>query len=709
MFSFIMMILAPLLAVGNQLKKPLLKLSRVTDKSDKSDPADINAKIDVLKEKIDKAKNQYEFREIGQTEYNHIVSNANIEIKRLQDTLLNEEKPLVSDKVTKPVSILITAFFGIVTIACFYNINFVYVEKNNVVYLDRTLGGEPLPPGASFARGGITSNPFGGMRGPQAEILTPGLHFIPLVGLLYEVDRANDPTNPSEIYRPFTVTANKFATVSTRDGIQMDKGTLLAPEWDNVDDMLDAVKFLAADGKDGRTIGYKGDQLTLVVSAGDYFINRKFFKLKEADVLVVDKGQVGVVRSAIITGDPEACKNVKEHVTPDGVVAVLVPKNCAGVWEDPILPNKYRFHPKAIKITTMSTVRDDVDFLGGYDKEEISFKVNDEGTIVSHVNSYPYKKPDEADSSAIVLRIGGWKVPNDFRLFYQVLPKDAPKAFVTLGNNSKIKKFLVGSSRSIFRTEAQGKDILRCKTYENDKVDAEATKALNKGKSKEDHETVYAHRRGDYIDQKCVEDSRLVGDLINSRGDIEGDTLKAIHDFAEGYGINVISTLMGEPAIPSEWLIPRMQLNYARDLQATYEQEEKAQIKRQKVEEARATANQQATLVTARLKNEAADEDAERIVKLAKAEGQGQKEADIERAAGQRELVSVMGPEMIQEQVLYKLALDAAVSNPDIIKTAEMLVIGGGEGSDAGASLLGTSTLALMTDQLKEKRKKSKD
>jgi hypothetical protein len=642
--------------------------------------------------------------------YNANTENKRRELSREQEQLNRDVQKLNKGLENADVAEAASKFFGLANVVAgcaflffsgltFFNMNTITVPDKTVAYATRVLGGENLPAGSSFARGELTSNPFGGMKGPQTEIITSGFHWEFMLNVLYDIDMADswddeeEYAEIAEIYKPYTVEPNTFSYVTTMDGVPMPEGEILAPKWANVSDFMNATKFLAADGSEGTDIGYKGDQLTLFVSSGSYSVNRKFFKFKTHKVDIIEKGEVGIVRALIQQASDAVCANHTTFTTPDGVQAALVPKDCRGVWEEPLLPNAYRLHPKAFKITRLPSMRDDVEFLGDYQQETIKFKTDEEGNIKAIVTPKNYNKPNKAESSAIVLRIGGWKIPNDFRLFFQIPPDQAPKAYVTLGDMDKIKKFLVGSSRSIFRTSAQGKDILSCDVYQEDIMEGKVVK----------------FRKGDYKDAKCVADARKVSDLINGRDKIEEATLKALHDFAEGYGVNVISTLIGEPAIPSEYMIPRMRADYAKSLQTSYAQEKVAQEKRKDVEEARATANQQGTLVTARLENLAADEQVEKLNKLADAAaykitaaGKGQRDADIARAEGQRKLVSVMGKDLIQDQVMHKMTLDAMVENPAIVKTADMVVMGGDGGAN---SALGTSTLALMSDKLRKERK----
>ena len=102
----------------------------------------------------------------------------------------------------------------------------------------------------------------------------------------------------------------------------------------------------------------------------------------------------------------------------------------------------------------------------------------------------------------------------------------------------------------------------------------------------------------------------------------------------------------------------------ADQLQETYKREKDAQDQRILTEKSRATADQQPELVAAEIRVKVAEKN-----KLAeKLKGEGEKLKLIEIATGQKAQVAVLGEEKVMELAVLDKILNAAVTNPDIVK-----------------------------------------
>ena len=128
----------------------------------------------------------------------------------------------------------------VVGIALLASRSFVYVGANEAGHLNLVYFGSDLPPGRIIA--------LRGEKGPQARLLPPGFHFIPLVRVLYDVEFAS----------VVEVKEGQYALLLARDGQPLRESQFLADPWpeDQVEKMLDAEHFGNA--------GLEGHQYLLV-------------------------------------------------------------------------------------------------------------------------------------------------------------------------------------------------------------------------------------------------------------------------------------------------------------------------------------------------------------------------------------------------------------------------------------------------------------
>ena len=596
----------------------------------------------------------------------------------------------VAKGIVRVVSKFPAVIAAVLVIVLMVDLNSVYVSDGEIKHFSRVYGGVPLPVGHYVATKPMTANPFGGMKGPQATVFTPGFKWFPLIDVLYtELDEIEINGTEIDLTKPHSIPANHFAIVNTRDGRPMSDDMILAPKWKDQNEFLDAATFLSKTDKDGNKLGYRGDQSTLV-TGGVIMANKILYSFRNYPAEDIKTGEVGVVRSATDDLPSAFCNDNRREVRSfNGAVTYLVPKGCAGVWNEHLEPKTYRFHPKVYTITHVPTRQQDFDRFGGYVKKTVSFEMEDDGKIKNIIGSDTITKPANAEGEAIDVVVEGWTVPIDLKTKYQVV--DAPLVVATIGDFVQdrntglhaVEQFLKNPIESTFRIAAQGQDIMRCAVYENDVYEGKKLK----------------YAAGTYKDQECVEESRRLFDLINNRAEIESESITALNEFVSDYGLGINIQTMGHPNLPVESLIPRMRANYARQLQNTFKEEQATYEQRKDSEAARVEAENQKIVVTAELRDQAADKIKSEREKLAdarayelKKEGEGMRDRDIEAAKGQRELVAVMGEEKVQEQVLFKMAVDGAVKNPEMVKTATVFVGGdGGESTTAAATLLGTT------------------
>lgn len=305
----------------------------------------------------------------------------------------------------------ISGFVGVLALGMVASISFLYVDKDEIGLLDRVYFGSDMAVGQVVAKQG--------QKGPQAETIPPGFHFIPFVRFLYDID-----------YQPMiNIPAGNYGQLEALDGKPLREGQIIADGWDNYTDMLDAEKFLEK--------GQKGPQLT-VLPPGNYRYNPYLFRIKMGQAIAVRTGEVAVIRSNVTTKDK--CETA---IATKGVTTALVPKGCKGVWNEPLYQGMYYLNELAYKATYISTRVNTWAYKGGYTARKIDLKIQDNGKITQTETEIEKSIPQGAASGAINVRVEGWTVPVELRITAQVSPENAPKVVAGVGTLQKVEDNIV--------------------------------------------------------------------------------------------------------------------------------------------------------------------------------------------------------------------------------------------------------------------------
>lgn len=536
----------------------------------------------------------------------------------------SEQQAQTSTKILQ-VTLFAIGIFGLVSRS------FVIVDANEVGHLKRIYLASNLGPGKIIAAEGE--------KGPQSDILGPGFHFIPLVKILYDVE-----------YYPVTnVPEGQYGLLVAKDGKPLLDRQFISNAWgeDRFSDMLNATFFLT-EGK-----GQKGPQLD-VLRPGKYRINRYLYDIKLGKALDVATGHVAVIRSNVQTRQDCPDSINTSGKTGAEVATPIVPKGCIGVWDEALPPGRYYLNEKAYVSTIIPTRLQTWTYKGGYTKRQIDLRVDDNGKIQQTESSEKQSVPDNAASSAILVRVEGWTVPVEMRVIVQVHPDKAPIVVATIGDLQRVEDNIITPAI---------RDILRSIGGKADR------KALD-----------FMHKRDEI--------TKLVETAIANEG------IKA--------GVSIQEVRMGEPAIPPELLVATLREQLAAQLKATYVKEQQAQKQRIAVERERATADQQAQLVAAEIAKQAASH-RKRQLQL---EGEGEKLKLIEIAKGQQAQANVPGKERAMQLQALEKTLAAAVENPNIVKIPTVLVNGTGTGYEGAAAVLGASNLMETLKGIKKQNNK---
>jgi hypothetical protein len=540
--------------------------------------------------------------------------------------------------------------------------SFVYVPDGYSAHLFRVYLGSSLPAGKIVATRGE--------NGPQARILAPGFHVEPLINVLYNVD-----TSRSELDIP----QGKVGILGARDGAPLRFGQTYGDPFpaDVGNQMLDAERFLTQGGQ-------RGPQLS-VLTPGRYRLNHYLWDVELADAVEVPAGFVGVVKSnvhaAIDFGTLKSDKPANcEAMSPEAgrgeqhIDAPIVPVGCIGVWARSLQPGKYYLNQNAFTIIDVDTRAQVWTYAGGYTSAQISLTVDAKGEIVQKRTEVAVPIDDNNADRAVFLKMEGWDVPLELRVVAQVGPNDAACVVAGIGTLKQIEdRVLTPSIRAITRDVAGGTyEVTEAKVDENGRPvpDAEGKPII-----------------------VTVNRPTKVLDLINQRPLIETEIERRIRPEGRKSCVTIREVRLGEPAIPPELLVAVRREQLATQLAKAFIQEQAAQQQRVTSEKAKATADQQSTLVQAEI-------EVQRSVQLAEAarnSGLGERDKLAAIAEGQKKQMEVLGQDATVKLRQFELLLQFAQDHPEVIaavfnnaqKFVPQVVVGGGQGGEIGGMLSG--------------------
>src|SRR5580704_10913044 len=558
--------------------------------------------------------------------------------------------------------------------------SFVYVPDGHLGQLFRVYGGGSLREGKIVAASGE--------NGPQAEILTPGFHFWPLLNILYNVD-----TSHEEVFIP----SGKVGVLVARDGVSLRPGQAFADPF-SVElsyRMLDAVTFLKSNGQ-------RGQQLT-VLAPGKYRLNRYLWDVAQRDAKEVPAGFVGVVKSnvhadidfgTLSAKRPQNCDVIlnRDNDRADNrnvarLEAPIVPVGCTGVWDKSLQPGKYFFNPDAFAITEIDTRAQVWTYAGGYKRANISLTVDAKGDIVQSRTEVDVPIDKDNADRAVFVKMEGWDVPLELRVVAQVSPAEASCVVAGVGTLKEVEdRVLTPSIRAITRDVAGGSfEVTEAK------VDETGKPILN------------AEGKPIFV---TVNRPTKVLDLINQRPLIEGEIERRIRPEAQKSCVTIREVRLGEPAIPPELLVAVRREQLATQLARAFIQEKAAQEKRVDSEKAKSTADQQVKLVESEINVQRSVQNAQ----AARNEGQGERDKLTLISEGQQKQVGVLGVDATVRLRQYELlverlfgfidkhpeVLTAALANAHKFVPERVTNLGGG----GGESLVGAA--AILGDFLSQ-------
>lgn len=524
--------------------------------------------------------------------------------------------------------------------------SFIFIDANSVGHLKRIYAFEELPAGRIIA--------LDGQKGPQARILGPGFHFIPLIRVLYDVQE----------FPVINVPEGYYGEITARDGQPMPEGMFIAPAFadDRVTEMLNAGTFLTKGG-------IRGPQET-VLKPGSYRLNRYLFNIevtKGTRATIIPAGHVGVVKSNVSNAGKDCSKQEVKAISSGALSVPLVERGCIGIWKEPLLPGAYYLNHKAYETTLVDTRVQTWIYSGGYIKRIIDLHVDQQGNIKQTERSQEQRVPEHAADRAVFVKIEGWDIPLDLRALVQVPPENAPVLVGSVGGITEIEnRILTPAIRSIVRNVAGSQ--IRVPVLDEKGVAVTPRR--------------FTSRPTRVLD--LIEHRDFIEETIESKIKIEGR--KA--------GVEIKEIRLGEPSIPPELLISRLRVQLADQLGKAYERETDAQAKRVETEQARATANEQPRLVAAQIAVQVAKQrESERA-----ALGAAERKFLEELAKGQSAQASVLGKDRVALLQALEKVLKTLETKPQLVGLISRLVphtvVGGDTGGLSGAAAILGSALS---------------
>lgn len=219
--------------------------------------------------------------------------------------------------------------------------SFTFISENEIGIIE-SIDGDPVPPGKIFAKVVKGHNSFqdgenflrnGGQKGPQIEILPPGVYRINPV--LFSIRKL-----PA-----IFIDKGKIGIVTAMDGEGIPAGRLLGKKITGHSNFENGESFL-------NNKGQKGPQIEILLP-GTYRINTDLFHVEIQDATIIPANKLGLV--AALDGEPlpEAeyvAKSVPSHSDYQDASKFLEAGGQRGPQFDVLRPGTYYINPLIFKV-----------------------------------------------------------------------------------------------------------------------------------------------------------------------------------------------------------------------------------------------------------------------------------------------------------------------------------------------------------------------
>ncbi|CAK0765464.1 Band 7 domain-containing protein [Gammaproteobacteria bacterium] len=436
-----------------------------------------------------------------------------------------------------------------------------------------------------------------------------------------------------QIASAVVIEANKVGLVTALDGIPLPEREYVACPVMGHNDYQDGSAFLAKQGQRGPQID--------VLRPGTYYINPLMFNVEIDNVAVIERGQVGVVVSNVGEDPTDEMKKrlgssqVGASVE-EGREKYVVPRGYRGIQEEVAGPGRYYLNRRAFMAYVIDTTNITIDW------DEQADTRFDQLTVISK---------------------DGFPIQVSVKVVIRVRPDQAPYMVAKVGSiDNLIQHVIHPMIDSSFRNQAS------------------TASAMNFLQSRSEEQAKAEHR---------------------ARTDLEK------------YHVECVSVLICQIRLPEDLMQTQTKRIIAEQQQEMYKMEQRSQAERTEMEKMRATADQQPTLVASEIAVKVASQKKIEMITLAEGtaeskalEGAGEGKRLMAIGDGEASKIAAIGEataqayskqqEAIGEDAIRQIKIveliSTAVQNGHIKVVPDVLVTGGG---NAAEGLMGMLTKLL--------------
>jgi uncharacterized membrane protein YqiK len=425
------------------------------------------------------------------------------------------------------------------------------------------------------------------------------------------------------------IQANKIGLVTALDGIPLPEREYVATPITGHNDYQDGSAFLTKQGQ-------RGPQLD-VLRPGTYYINPFMFGVEIDDVAVVERGQVGVIVSNVGDDPTEEMKRRLGSTQvgaseEEGKEKYVVPKGFRGIQEEVAGPGRYYLNRRAFMVYIIDTTNITIDW---DDQKDTRF---DQLNVISK---------------------DGFPIQVSVKVVIRVRPDQAPYMVAKVGSiDNLIQHVIHPMIDSSFRNQAS------------------TASAMN------------------FLQSRSEEQTKAE---IRARADLER------------YHVECVSVLICQIRLPEDLMQTQTKRIIAEQQQEMYKMEQRSQAERTEMEKMRATADQQPTLVASEIAVKVATQKKTEMITLAEGnaeakalegtgegkrlkaigDGEASKIAAIGEATAQAytKQKEAIGEDAIKQIKIVEL-ISTAVEKGSIKIVPDVLVAGGGNATDGLMGML---------------------
>lgn len=526
--------------------------------------------------------------------------------------------------------------------------------------------GRPLPAGRLIATEGEA--------GFQARLLPPGWH-LGMWRWQFKVERV-----------PLVeVPPGQLALVVARDGAAIPPERVLGRQL-ACDHFQDAVRFLETGGEKGRQLA--------VLTAGRYRINPALFDVvtaarssayglapEQLQVLRVPSDKVGIVTALdgrpIPPGDL-AGPVVAGHDSFQRAQAFVAAGGCRGLQEEVLLSGAWNLNPWFVAVELVPLTEIPIGYVGvvvsyvGHEHVDVSGDGFTHGDLVERGRKGVWVEPLLPGKHPLNVRV----------MKVELVP--TTNIVLNWADRAEAHRYDAGLSSITVRSADGFSFALDVATIIHIAVGSAPRVISRVGSMQNLVDHVLQPTVGNYFRNSAQASTIL--EFLGARSARQREAYLHIRAAIAAYDVECVDTLIGDIVPPAELMKTQTDRKIAAELQATYDAQREAQVRRQELERETAAANMQAEVVRSEQQVRIHEKQAEAQVAVAR----GQAEAARLRAAADAEISRVQAAATADAT---RLAAEAEATATRLRGDAEALAERARGGAAAASHVAGVEAL----------------